>query len=58
YPLSHHDNFKNQTQQTKADELKEHIISELKSTAEKNKLRKFEYIKAVAVEAKPFDVEI
>ncbi|XP_010518417.1 PREDICTED: long chain acyl-CoA synthetase 1 isoform X1 [Camelina sativa] len=38
-------------------ELKEHIVSELKSTAEKNKLRKFEYIKAVAVETKPFDVE-
>ncbi|CAF1874369.1 hypothetical protein Bca4012_034689 [Brassica carinata] len=37
-------------------ELQEHIISELKSTAEKNKLRKFEYIKAVTVETKPFDV--
>ncbi|KAH0890094.1 hypothetical protein HID58_052523 [Brassica napus] len=35
----------------------EHIILELKSTAEKNKLRKFEYIKAVTVETKPFDVE-
>nr|VDD25194.1 unnamed protein product [Brassica rapa] len=37
-------------------EFQEHIISELKSTAEKNKLRKFEYIKAVTVETKPFDV--
>ncbi|CAH2057640.1 unnamed protein product [Thlaspi arvense] len=38
-------------------ELQEHIISELKSTAEKNKLRRFEYIKAVTVETEPFDIE-
>ncbi|KAG5395487.1 hypothetical protein IGI04_017301 [Brassica rapa subsp. trilocularis] len=38
-------------------ELQEHILLELKSTAEKNKLSKFEYIKAVTVEAKPFDIE-
>ncbi|CAN8314421.1 unnamed protein product [Cochlearia groenlandica] len=38
-------------------DLQQHILSELKSTAEKNKLRRFEYIKGVTVEAKPFDVE-
>ncbi|CAE6055188.1 unnamed protein product [Arabidopsis arenosa] len=38
-------------------ELKEYIVSELKSTAEKSKLSRFEYIKAVTVETKPFDVE-
>ncbi|KAG2326062.1 hypothetical protein Bca52824_008790 [Brassica carinata] len=38
-------------------ELQEHIILELKSTAEKNKLKRFEYIKAVTVEIKPFDLE-
>ncbi|KAJ4904254.1 Long chain acyl-CoA synthetase 1 [Raphanus sativus] len=37
-------------------ELQEHIISELKFTAEKNKLRKSDYIKAVMVETKPFHV--
>ncbi|XP_010507915.1 PREDICTED: long chain acyl-CoA synthetase 1-like [Camelina sativa] len=38
-------------------EIQEHIISELKSTAEKNKLSRFEYIKAVTVDTKPFDIE-
>ncbi|KAL0665621.1 hypothetical protein Bca4012_028325 [Brassica carinata] len=38
-------------------ELQEHILLELKSTAEKHKLSKFEYIKAVTVEAKSFDIE-
>ncbi|CDY68722.1 BnaCnng60230D, partial [Brassica napus] len=38
-------------------ELQEHIILELKSTAEKNKLKRFEYIKAVKVEIKSFDLE-
>ncbi|KAL0861816.1 hypothetical protein Bca101_040934 [Brassica carinata] len=38
-------------------ELQEHILLELKSTAEKNMLSKFEYIKAVTVETKPFDIE-
>ncbi|XP_010523913.1 PREDICTED: long chain acyl-CoA synthetase 1 isoform X2 [Tarenaya hassleriana] len=38
-------------------ELRQHILSELKSTAEKNMLRGFEHIKAVAVEAILFDVE-
>ncbi|KAJ4892513.1 Long chain acyl-CoA synthetase 1 [Raphanus sativus] len=38
-------------------ELQEHILLELKSTAEKNMLSKFEYIKAVTMETKPFDIE-
>ncbi|CAH8320657.1 unnamed protein product [Eruca vesicaria subsp. sativa] len=38
-------------------ELQEHILLELKFTAEKNKLKRFEYIKAVTVETKPFDLE-
>ncbi|KAK8972649.1 hypothetical protein V6N11_082578 [Hibiscus sabdariffa] len=37
--------------------LQNHVLSELKSTAEKNKMRGFEYIKGVILEAQPFDME-
>lgn len=37
--------------------LREHIILELRSTAERNKLRGFEYIKGVVVEQKPFEFQ-
>ncbi|KDP28288.1 hypothetical protein JCGZ_14059 [Jatropha curcas] len=39
------------------DQLKDYVISELKSTAERNKLRGFEYIKGVILESRPFDME-
>ncbi|XP_062004420.1 long chain acyl-CoA synthetase 1-like isoform X2 [Rosa rugosa] len=39
------------------DQLKSHILEELKLTAEKNKLRGFEYIKEIIVEPRPFDME-
>ncbi|XP_059625544.1 long chain acyl-CoA synthetase 1-like isoform X2 [Cornus florida] len=38
-------------------QLKDHVVLELKSTAERNKLRGFEYIKGVILEPQPFDVE-
>ncbi|GMJ01018.1 LONG-CHAIN ACYL-COA SYNTHASE 1, ECERIFERUM 8 [Hibiscus trionum] len=37
--------------------LQNHVLSELKSIAEKNKMRGFEYIKGVILEAQPFDME-
>ncbi|XP_050367499.1 long chain acyl-CoA synthetase 1-like isoform X2 [Argentina anserina] len=39
------------------DKLKSHILEELKSTAERNKLRGFEFIKGIIVEPHPFDME-
>ncbi|XP_024020032.1 long chain acyl-CoA synthetase 1 [Morus notabilis] len=39
------------------DQLKNHILSELKLTAERNKLRGFEYVKGVILEPQPFDME-
>ncbi|KAL6968665.1 Long-chain-fatty-acid--CoA ligase 2 (Long-chain acyl-CoA synthetase 2) (Fatty acid activator 2) [Sarracenia purpurea var. burkii] len=37
--------------------LQDYVILELKSTAERNKLRGFEYIKGVILEPRPLDVE-
>ncbi|CAI0405855.1 unnamed protein product [Linum tenue] len=39
------------------EQLRQHVLLELKSTGERNKLRGFEYIKGVILEAKPFDIE-
>ncbi|CAB4271878.1 unnamed protein product [Prunus armeniaca] len=39
------------------DQLKNHIMAELKLTAERNKLRGFEHIKGVIVEPRPLDME-
>ncbi|MED6122217.1 Long-chain-fatty-acid--CoA ligase 2 (Long-chain acyl-CoA synthetase 2) (Fatty acid activator 2) [Stylosanthes scabra] len=39
------------------DQLKKHVLSELKSTAERNKLRGFEHIRGVILEPVPFDIE-
>ncbi|KAJ0979965.1 hypothetical protein J5N97_015439 [Dioscorea zingiberensis] len=39
------------------DALKIHILNELKTIAEKNKLRGFEYIKGVVVDPVPFSIE-
>ncbi|KAF3436566.1 hypothetical protein FNV43_RR23658 [Rhamnella rubrinervis] len=38
------------------DQLRDHVISELKLTAERNKLRGFESIKGVILEPSPFDM--
>ncbi|PIN15559.1 Long-chain acyl-CoA synthetases (AMP-forming) [Handroanthus impetiginosus] len=38
------------------DQLKDHILLELKSTAERNKLRGFEHVKGVIVEPKLFEL--
>ncbi|PPD89559.1 hypothetical protein GOBAR_DD13509 [Gossypium barbadense] len=37
--------------------LQNYVLSELKSTADKNKMRGFEYIKGVILEARAFDME-
>ncbi|XP_061337673.1 long chain acyl-CoA synthetase 1-like isoform X2 [Gastrolobium bilobum] len=39
------------------DQLKKYVLSELKSTAERNKLRGFENIKGVILDPHPFDME-
>ncbi|KAL5135773.1 Long chain acyl-CoA synthetase 1 [Glycine soja] len=39
------------------DQLKKHVLSELKVTAERNKLKGFEYIKGVILDPQPFDME-
>ncbi|KAF2325053.1 hypothetical protein GH714_022469 [Hevea brasiliensis] len=39
------------------DQLKEYVLAELKSTAERNKLRGFEYVKGVILDSCPFDME-
>ncbi|KAI4301538.1 hypothetical protein L6164_034806 [Bauhinia variegata] len=39
------------------DQLKKYVLSELKSTAERNKLRGFEQIKGVILDPRPFDME-
>lgn len=39
------------------NQLQNHVLSELKCTAERNNLRGFEYIKGVILENCPFDVE-
>ncbi|GLT64906.1 hypothetical protein SLA2020_373690 [Shorea laevis] len=39
------------------DQLRNYILSELKSTAERNKLKGFEFIKGVILEPLPFDME-
>ncbi|XP_048231197.1 long chain acyl-CoA synthetase 1 isoform X2 [Ricinus communis] len=39
------------------DQLHEYVLSELKSTAERNKLRGFERIKGAILESRPFDME-
>ncbi|KAJ4829248.1 Long-chain-fatty-acid--CoA ligase 2 (Long-chain acyl-CoA synthetase 2) (Fatty acid activator 2) [Turnera subulata] len=39
------------------DQLKEYVLSDLKSTAQRNKLRGFEFIKGVILETRPFDME-
>ncbi|CAI0463995.1 unnamed protein product [Linum tenue] len=39
------------------EQLRQHVLLELKSTGERNKLRGFEYIKGVILESKPFDIE-
>ncbi|XP_057428087.1 long chain acyl-CoA synthetase 1-like [Lotus japonicus] len=39
------------------DQLKTYVLSELKSTAQRNKLRGFENIKGVIIDPRPFDME-
>ncbi|KAJ8748643.1 hypothetical protein K2173_008088 [Erythroxylum novogranatense] len=39
------------------DHLRRFVLSELKSVAERNKLRGFEHIKGVILESRPFDME-
>ncbi|XP_061366195.1 long chain acyl-CoA synthetase 1-like [Gastrolobium bilobum] len=39
------------------DQLKKYVLSELKLTAERNKLKGFEHIKGVILEPRPFDME-
>ncbi|KAK7259176.1 hypothetical protein RIF29_24776 [Crotalaria pallida] len=39
------------------DQLKKYVLSELKLTAERNKLKGFEHIKAITLEPYPFDME-
>ncbi|KAI4349769.1 hypothetical protein L6164_010326 [Bauhinia variegata] len=39
------------------DQLKKYVLSELKSAAERNKLRGFEHIKGVILDPRPFDME-
>ncbi|RDX61595.1 Long chain acyl-CoA synthetase 1 [Mucuna pruriens] len=39
------------------DQLKKYVLSELKLTAERNKLRGFEHIKGVILDTHPFDME-
>ncbi|XP_027934376.1 long chain acyl-CoA synthetase 1-like [Vigna unguiculata] len=39
------------------DQLNKYVLSELKLTAERNKLRGFEHIKGVILESQPFDME-
>ncbi|KAJ1412548.1 Tetratricopeptide-like helical domain superfamily [Sesbania bispinosa] len=39
------------------DQLKKYVLSELKLTAERNKLKGFEHIKGVILEPHPFDME-
>ncbi|GMN52267.1 hypothetical protein TIFTF001_021413 [Ficus carica] len=39
------------------DQLKNHMLSELKVTAKRNKLRGFEYVRGVILEPHPFDME-
>ncbi|XP_068334949.1 long chain acyl-CoA synthetase 1-like isoform X2 [Pyrus communis] len=39
------------------DQLKDHIMAELKLIAERNKLSGFQYIKGIIIEPRPFDVE-
>ncbi|WRX10345.1 AMP-dependent synthetase/ligase domain - like 4 [Theobroma cacao] len=39
------------------NQLQSYVLSELKSTAEKNKMRGFEFIKGVILEPYPFDME-
>ncbi|XP_022156999.1 long chain acyl-CoA synthetase 1 isoform X2 [Momordica charantia] len=39
------------------DQVRHYVLSELTSTAERNKLKRFEYIKGVVLESHPFDVE-
>ncbi|CAN1341021.1 Long chain acyl-CoA synthetase 1 [Linum perenne] len=39
------------------EQLREHILLELKTTGDRNKVRGFEYIKGVILESKPFDIE-
>ncbi|KAF7818112.1 long chain acyl-CoA synthetase 1 [Senna tora] len=39
------------------DQFKKYVVSELKATAERNKLKGFEHIKGVILEPRPFDME-
>ncbi|KAM1132906.1 hypothetical protein EV1_046899 [Malus domestica] len=39
------------------DQLKDHIMAELKLIAERNKLSGFQYIKGIIIEPRPFDME-
>ena len=39
------------------EQLKKYVLAELKSIAERNKLRGFEYIKGIILEPHPFDME-
>ncbi|XP_054799677.1 long chain acyl-CoA synthetase 1-like isoform X2 [Prosopis cineraria] len=39
------------------DQLKKHVLSELKSTAERNKLKGFEHIRGLILDPRPFDME-
>lgn len=39
------------------EQLRHYVLSELTSTAERNKLKRFEYIKGVVLESRPFDIE-
>ncbi|CAN6700111.1 unnamed protein product [Malus baccata var. baccata] len=39
------------------DQLKDHIMAELKLIAERNKLSGFQYIKGIIIEPRPFDIE-
>ncbi|KAJ9171696.1 hypothetical protein P3X46_015023 [Hevea brasiliensis] len=39
------------------DQLQQYVLAELKSTAERNKLRGFEYIKGVILDSCPFNME-
>ncbi|KAK7337547.1 hypothetical protein VNO77_18128 [Canavalia gladiata] len=39
------------------DQLKKYVLSELKMTAERNKLKGFEYIKGIILDPQPFDMK-
>ncbi|KAL5561047.1 hypothetical protein UlMin_030794 [Ulmus minor] len=54
YEKGHMDSF---SELCALDQLKNYVLSELKLTAQRNKLRGFEYIKGVILEPRRFDME-